>query len=233
MSFTPLPVLASGRGILSAKLFSRPPLTDIRSMHNIRITTLAKGGFMAKVTGFVRTTISVPASLKRQMDRVKEPVNWSALAAIAFEQKLAEIANKKERKTMDDVISRLRASKRHSDSEAFKIGFEAGQEWAKSTAEARELERLADFAERLSNSRECDADYFFSDQNASAFSTAELLHSEFAAGHDIDRAEAAEFWEHTVGSKVNDHAKWLGDNQFLRGFVEGALAIWDEVCGEL
>ncbi|MHC4179286.1 MAG: hypothetical protein ACYSWU_17370 [Planctomycetota bacterium] len=38
------------------------------------------------------TSISVPPDLKRRMDKVKEPVNWSAVACQAFEQKLAEIS---------------------------------------------------------------------------------------------------------------------------------------------
>jgi hypothetical protein len=47
-----------------------------------------------------RTTITVPADLKLRMDAVKEEINWSALAASAFEAKLAEIAKKMEKKKM-------------------------------------------------------------------------------------------------------------------------------------
>src|SRR5437879_3439244 len=54
---------------------------------------------MAKPRSF-RTTITVPADLKRRMDAVDEEINWSALAASAFEAKLAEIAKKKELKKM-------------------------------------------------------------------------------------------------------------------------------------
>ena len=53
-----------------------------------------------KKPGYTRTTISVPADLKGRMNKVKEDVNWSALACQAFQGKLAEIAAKKERKTM-------------------------------------------------------------------------------------------------------------------------------------
>lgn len=45
------------------------------------------------VAGSVRTTISIPADLRRRMCKVKEDVNWSALACVAFEAKLLEIAN--------------------------------------------------------------------------------------------------------------------------------------------
>ena len=39
-----------------------------------------------------RTTISIPDDLKKRMDRIKGPVNWSAVAVAAFEQRLVEIA---------------------------------------------------------------------------------------------------------------------------------------------
>ena len=37
-----------------------------------------------------RTTISIPTELKRKMERVKEPTNWSAIAARAFAAKVAD-----------------------------------------------------------------------------------------------------------------------------------------------
>jgi len=52
---------------------------------------------------------SIPDELKKRMDRVKEPVNWSSLAADAFELKLGEIARRQEEKTLEEVIARLRA----------------------------------------------------------------------------------------------------------------------------
>lgn len=35
-----------------------------------------------------RTTISIPDDLKKRMDRVKGPINWSAIAAEAFAKKV-------------------------------------------------------------------------------------------------------------------------------------------------
>ena len=56
-----------------------------------------------------RTTISIPPDLKARMEAVDEPVNWSALACRAFEQKLAEIIKRKGSSNMNDVINRLGA----------------------------------------------------------------------------------------------------------------------------
>jgi hypothetical protein len=75
----------------------------------------------------MRTSISVPLALKKRMDAAKEQINWSAIACRAFEEKLAEIASRKRRKTLDDVIQRLRGSKQKEEDEQYKIGYEAGR----------------------------------------------------------------------------------------------------------
>ena len=54
--------------------------------------------------------ISVPRDLKARMDKVSASVNWSQVAAQAFEAKLLELESKKEVSGMDDVIARLRAA---------------------------------------------------------------------------------------------------------------------------
>ena len=96
-----------------------------------------------------RTTISVPGDLKARMDRVKEPVNWSALACRAFEAKLAEIAARKENKTMIDVVERLRDSLRNQQGESFNEGYETGRKWAENTATAVQLDRLESFQKTM------------------------------------------------------------------------------------
>jgi hypothetical protein len=76
------------------------------------------------------------------MDRADEQVNWSAVACRAFEEKLAEIALKRGRKTMDDVIQRLRASKVRGSDPVYWDAHAIGRRWAETTAEADQLERL-------------------------------------------------------------------------------------------
>ena len=129
--------------------------------------------------GVVRTTISIPADLKRQMDKVKS-ANWSAIAYRAFEVEIGAITQTKEKKTMDDVISRLRASKMANDSELFKEGFAAGSLWAKDFAEASELEHLSAFKELRDSEPVYDWQRFFHDESDSAYTTAEFLHMEIA-----------------------------------------------------
>jgi len=90
-----------------------------------------------------RRTISITNDLDKRMEKVSktEDVNWSQVAATAFESKLAEIASRKADRNMDDVVQRLRASRKASmpKDEAFELG----QEWAKHRAEWSQLEKLA------------------------------------------------------------------------------------------
>lgn len=102
---------------------------------------------MAKKTGTVRTSISMPADLKNRMDKTKEPINWSGLACDAFESKLAEIAAHKEKKTMTDVLERLRQSKKDLEGDRYKEGREWGKSWVTHHADAEQLQRIAREAE--------------------------------------------------------------------------------------
>jgi hypothetical protein len=169
-----------------------------------------------------RTTISMPRQLKEQMDAVTEPVNWSALACRAFEAKLAELAAKKEQKDMKDVITRLRASKRRVEDEHYHQGEKAGREWGESDAEVDELANLQRWYARLG--RDVDA-VFGDDAWGRAYSSAELIAFAAWPERDGDRSAAEEFWNQCLG----DDANLADDPQFVKGFVEGALELWDEV----
>ena len=171
-----------------------------------------------------RTTISIPDDLKRRMDRVKEPVNWSAIAAEAFELKLGEIARKQKEKTMDTVIARLRASKIQGASAFQKEGHVIGIGWAKEHAEFDELQRLA----RL------DADEFFGSDwgGDGAYAAAEVLVFKIAGTDDYDRSAATDFWESLLGDDADAETR-LASLDFLRGFVEGAVELFEQVEGEL
>src|ERR1051325_2917552 len=100
---------------------------------------------------FLRTTITIPPSLKKQMDAVKEDVNWSAVACRAFEVKLGEIATRKVEKNMETVIQRLRSSKFKHEDKTYNDGKKSGRSWATYQAEyahLRELQKLRDNAGR-------------------------------------------------------------------------------------
>src|SRR5205809_1051596 len=92
--------------------------------------------------GATRTNISLPRDLKARMDAVTEPVNWSAVAAQAFEAKLAELNARKEGATMEDVIARLKAADALDNKTEFQAGLKNGESWAEKTARPRQLRRL-------------------------------------------------------------------------------------------
>lgn len=179
-----------------------------------------------KKAGPTRTTISLPSELKQRMDRVGEPVNWSAVAAAAFEEKLASITAKKQRKNRMDVIERLRASRRKSDVIEFQDGEQVGRRWAIDEAEAVELENLSAFIDRLRGYEE-ETVY---EPTSSAYSGAETVFFAIAPDCDRDRSMASDFWERVLGE---GHVENAHRPEFLRGFVHGSLALWNEVRDEL
>jgi len=181
-----------------------------------------------KRSGVIRNSISIPADVKSQMDKVEESVNWSALAVRAFQDKLAEISELQEIKTMEDVVERLRKSKRDHASERYKEGEEAGRHWANNDAEAHELRRLEDFCQSLWS--ENGWDDYFSDPEGS-YGTSQglaltMLDIDLRMTGEHPRAAAEDFWECAVGSEELD-------NDFLKGFSEAAIGVWQEVKGQL
>jgi hypothetical protein len=171
----------------------------------------------------LRTSVSVSPELRARMDAVQEPVNWSAIACQAFEHKLAEITKRKGAKDMKDVINRLRASKEQFKGDQHQAGHDAGESWAKNEAEAGDLIQLDNFRGRAGT----DWDACFWDMPNDAYSTAEKFFFSVWPEHDGERSEANEFWERQGFEK--DHP--VGD--YVRGFAEGALSVWDDVKDEL
>ena len=175
----------------------------------------------------IRTSISIRRDLKRRMDKVKEPVNWSALAAEAFERKLTEIQIKQENPEMSKVIERLRASQREAESELYQEGWSAGEDWAEKSAEAIELKRLEAW---LSN-RDFDP-YRYENSETYAWSAADCLFFQLHPGDDNDRQSAGFFWECILRDDAESQSN-LHEPEFLRGFVEGALDVWDKAKDRL
>ena len=182
---------------------------------------------MGESRNYVRTTISVHPDIKDQMDAVQEEVNWSAVASRAFENQLAEIAARKEKKDMKDIVTRLRASKRQAEDAQYKAGSEAGREWAGDTAEADDLQRLERWADHTRNDEDWDA--LFAQGNSRDGEIAEHVVSAIWADEEPDYYSVKEFWEQALG----DDTSAKDDPSFVKGFVEGALALWDEVKNQL
>jgi hypothetical protein len=166
-----------------------------------------------------RTTISIPIDLKRRMDAAGRGVNWSAVAARAFEVELAEIASKKKEKTMNDVVQRLRASKYRGNNERFKAGEKVGQKWAKEDADADELERLdeRDFSQVFDSEKSWSMAWL---------RLYKILHPE----HSKEPDRADDFWKKQLGRY---HDSVTMDQMFMKGFIKGALDVWHEVKEKL
>lgn len=173
----------------------------------------------------VRTTISVASDLKARMDAIGEPVNWSAVASRAFEQEVARIIQKRGTKTMDDVVTRLRASKRKAGGEQYEKGRQAGEAWAKDGAEADALARLEEFRDACEADRPAFEDYFEMEPNAPLDHAGWIAAAILAPEDDQDTHEASAY----AGELFGEHRT----NDFVRGFVDGALDVWDSVKDRL
>jgi hypothetical protein len=117
------------------------------------------------------------------------------------------------------VTERLRASKREHLEKLHADGVNAGREWAAESAEAAELIRLANWKERAAG----DWDDCFVDSEHRSNSAAEEFVSTVWPEDCGDSVDAREFWE-SQGFDGRDP-----EGEFVRGFAEGALEIWDAV----
>lgn len=165
--------------------------------------------------------IYIPDKLKTRMDSLpaEDKPNWSALAVRAFESHLAELATKRKDRDMASVIDRLRASAHKQEDADTAAGRKAGREWAKTTAEAAELKRLAD-------ARDPVHDWYLFEASSAYGSSGMLYFAITGTADEPDRHAAESFWE------------WWSDTNnpeagFVQGFGEGALEVWDQVADQL
>jgi hypothetical protein len=176
------------------------------------------------------TSISVPPELKARMAAVKENVNWSAVACRAFEQVLADIIKRKGAEDMNEVIERLRASRQRTEERRAREGIEAGRQWAMKEAEAEQLERLADFYERVQSDSWGWGGFFDPPPQLNPFSGAQRLAFEILEldEEDWDDGASKQFWRSAIGDDGTDIT-----SEFAESFVVGALEIWDQVKNKL
>jgi hypothetical protein len=167
-----------------------------------------------------RTTITLPPGLKTRMDAVADQVNWSAVAAAAFERKLVEIAARREPQNMNDIINRLRESNKECEKEVFEEGRRAGKEWASKYASAKELRRLA----KWDNEHGQEMEWVSGDNDA--YGVAHNILAVIDPDLDGDRSASVEFWTDCFG-------EGYPEGELLRGFVVGAIELWDEVRSKL
>jgi hypothetical protein len=171
--------------------------------------------------------ISVPVDLQKRMLKHAE-VNWSGIAAEAFERKLNDLSKQKEVSGMSGMIERLRASKERATSGIFTAGREAGEKWAKDAAEFDELQRLEQFRDRLGS----DWDAWFVAQDSDAFGGAHWLAVAILDGESPSRQEVDEFWDRAI-SDTEAAEEQRHSSEFVRGFAEGALEAFKQVKDHL
>ena len=180
---------------------------------------------MEKRSNTVRTNISIPRALKQAMEKVKEPVNWSRIAATAFEQRLAEIAARKQSKSLDEVARRLRLSQQRTTkmSLLFREGYELGRRWAENQASVEGLTRLEELKDELGTDWGSNFKTTSEDRASACQLLAMRLHPEWEEAEDWTLARD---WWKEVG---DGEEKKAYQADYLRGFAEGALDLWSKV----
>lgn len=172
----------------------------------------------------MRMNISVPDTLKQRMDSLPDEhkPNWSALAVRAFENYLAELATKRKADDMESVIDRLRASAREEDDQDTKAGRDAGQRWAKQSAEAVELRRL-----ETAIDPQLEGGWGFVDSEYSAYHSAEAFVFIIDPDNEGVRGVVGLFWQGQVDEEK--YALEYPSSAFVQGFAEGAMEVWQQV----
>jgi hypothetical protein len=171
-----------------------------------------------------RINVSISDDLKCRMDEVEdEGVNWSALAAQAFESKLAELVTQRGARSLREVIARLRAAKYKDRHGASARGRAAGIAWASNVAQPEHLETL----DELVNSGGED---YFADAPDQDYPPAERFYYEvIEPDHEGDRRVALRWWSQNFEGL--DESGPCGTD--VTGFAEGALTIWEQVRDEI
>jgi hypothetical protein len=171
-----------------------------------------------KRRGFVRTTISLPADLRRHMKSCGEEVNWSAVAARAFAVEVARINTQKDDVRLEDVVARLRSTQGHSRSELFHRGRLQGEKWAQRQATAAELHRLWATRRDVARKPGTNAENWLSavdDKRTPAEVLSKII------GHDKTPRAGSE------GEKL------MKSGEYVHGFAAGAIHIWKHVAKKL
>src|SRR5438067_2084091 len=109
---------------------------------------------MSEQDGVIRVNISVPRKLKAEMESAPEPTNWSAIACEAFQSHLLGLKSRREAKTMDEVIARMRAADELEQNQRYQAGHGAGDFWARRKARPSELRAMQKWLDSSQDSLE-------------------------------------------------------------------------------
>lgn len=153
-----------------------------------------------------RMTMWVTDDLEARMDTVKG-VNWSKVAADAFERKLKE-------RDMGAVIRRLRETLDEDFEKAMLAGYAAGWDWACETATADQLKRCTSI-DHESFRREPLVAY-------------RRVHLVAAYVYNLS-LEDDEIYKASVRMLGEDEAMYGDDDVYLEAFISGAIDVWDDL----
>ena len=161
-------------------------------------------------------SISIANNLRTEMDAMNRSPNWSGIASAAFRQYIASIKIRTNNTDMNAVIERLKAAKEMEDQQNAELGRQQGRKWAMQNAKPSELRRLE-------AARDPNDDWNIGDSDTP---------------HDWgDRLAAIVFGEYSRGAfddLIDDEFSNLNcDADFVNGFAEGCMEIWEEVKDEL
>lgn len=172
----------------------------------------------------VRMNISIPSELRTRMDAVDVPMNWSSVAAQAFEEVLRDLEIQKKAEELDEIAERLRKSKTRGVNELLNKGLEDGRDWARSLADALELRRLSD--ERRMIGRHWK-DFW---HGKSSYGPSERFYFLIAPELAGDRRLAEGFWSSVLGPSMNG---FHNDPHYVGGFADGAIDLWGQVADKV
>jgi hypothetical protein len=169
--------------------------------------------------------ITIPRRLKEQMDQLAEQVNWSGVAAEAFQRKIVEVRSERKRTmTKAKVIERLKSAGK-GDPKGFEVGRALGRKWAEEKALPRHLRNLAKGTEDAFSYR-VDPD----DQEQPPYQAIAYWLACAITGESLTSEDKEAFWAEAIGPE--GHLRANGED-FARGFIAGALEVWEEVKDEL
>jgi hypothetical protein len=199
---------------------------------------------MGEPINVVRMTISVPREVKDQMDAATEKVNWSAIATKAFHGELLALKSERKAKTMDEVISRLKAADDLERKEEYQEGRRVGKEWAKQEARPGQLRHLPQLRNLRRSMDEASSKLPSGFENVARDAA-------LGVGHGVGfhvylgtlgrglittwgevksiADEAKSFWQAVLG----EYKHRIESADFGQGFVDGALEVWDAVKEKL
>jgi hypothetical protein len=167
--------------------------------------------------------ISVPGDLKRDMDAVAAAVNWSAVAAEAFRAKLLELRATQKGSSMNDVIERMKAAAKLDASESYQDGKAAGTQWAKTQSRPRELKRIE---KAIDEYRGDVGEWVGIANNGSNRGIAVDLVEAITGDTSFNHSDVREFWDNLIGEPAD---RFDEEDDFARGFIEGAMEVWEAV----